>query len=310
MKLKTCLQFVVMVAMLGVFGCDRQTHDRAEIQLVDSPAGTTDPFEGVEQASVLLLGTFHFDDPELDSYKPEISWDPPTDEHQAEIDEIIELLGLYRPSRIAVEWDSNRQQKLDAAYDAWLEGRVSLGSSESQQIGFRLARKLAHPTVHAVDVSGRSYFPDMTEEEYERRLSEAMGEADPALVQRQIDLEERYNATYRLDESVKVTLPLREYLLRANEPEQIASGHGHYLIGSFYLGKDDDYLGPDMKTEWYNRNLRIFRNIQRVSSEPGERIVLIIGSGHLPILRQAVTASPEYKLVEVGEYLGQRGTTR
>ncbi len=288
--------FVLMVAMLGVFGCDRP---------VDSPAGTTDPFADLDQASVLLLGTFHFDDPELDSYKPEISWDPHTDEHQKEIDEVIQLLGLYRPTRIAVEWESNRQQELDAAYKVWLEGGVSLDSSESQQLGFRLARQFAHPTVHAVDVSGRSYFPDMSEEEYERRLSEAMGEADPALVQRQMDLEERYNATYRLDESLKVTVPLREYLLRANEPERIVSEHGHYLIGTFYLGKDDDYLGPDMKTEWYNRNLRIFRNLQRISSEPGERIVLIIGGGHIPILRHAVNASPEYKLVEVGEYLGR-----
>ena len=284
MKLRPCRSFVVLVALLSVASCDRQTNDRAEVRPVDSPAGPTDPFAGLDQASVLLLGTFHFDDPELDSYKPEISWDPHTDEHQKEIDEVVHLLGLYRPTRIAVEWESNRQQELDDAYKAWLEGEVPLGSSESQQLGFRLARQFAHSTVHAVDVSGRSYFPGMSEEEYERRVSEAMGEADPALVQRQIDLEERYNAAYRLDESLKVAVPLREYLLRANEPERIASEHGHYLIGTFYLGSDDDYLGPDVKTEWYNRNLRIFRNLQRISSEPGERIVLIIGGGHIPIL--------------------------
>jgi hypothetical protein len=52
-------------------------------------------------------------------------------------------------------------------------------------------------------------------------------------VQRQLDLEERYSAAYRLDDSLKVAVSLREYLLRSNEPERIVAGHGHYLIGSF-----------------------------------------------------------------------------
>jgi len=294
----------VLVAALCVFGCNRQTNDRVELR-PEGSAGVSDPFAGLRQASVLLLGTFHFEDPELDSYKPEFSWDPNTDEHQKEIHEVIRLLGDYGPTRIAVEWPSNRQHELEAAYHAWLEGEGPLGSSEGRQLGFRLARQLSHRTVYAVDVSGRSYFPDMTEEEYERRVSKAMEEADPELVQRQLDLEERYNAAYRLDDSLKVKVPLREYLLRANEPERIVAGHGHYLIGSFYVGGDGDYLGPDMRTQWYNRNLRIFQNLQRISSEPEERILLIIGSGHVPILRHAVKASPEYKIVEVRKYLGR-----
>jgi hypothetical protein len=36
---------------------------------------------------------------------------------------------------------------------------------------------------------------------------------------------------------------------------------------------------------------------------PDERILLIIGSGHVPILRHCVLASPEYALAEVHEYL-------
>jgi hypothetical protein len=55
-----------------------------------------------------------------------------------------------------------------------------------------------------------------------------------------------------------------------------------------------------------NRNLRIFRNVQRISAAPGERILVIYGSGHLPLLRYMAEASPEYELVEVDRYLSGR----
>lgn len=72
----------------------------------------------------------------------------------------------------------------------------------------------------------------------------------------------------------------------------------------FTLGGGDDYARPDGATEWYNRNLRIFANLQRLTAGPGERLLLLIGSGHLPILRHCALASPEYALVEAADYLG------
>ena len=60
---------------------------------------------------------------------------------------------------------------------------------------------------------------------------------------------------------------------------------------------------PDMQTAWYNRNLRIFQNLQRITEGPGERILLVIGAGHVPIIRHAVISSPEYELVEVDQLI-------
>jgi hypothetical protein len=64
----------------------------------------------------------------------------------------------------------------------------------------------------------------------------------------------------------------------------------------------NDYPSADQIAGWYNRNLRIFANLQRITEVPDERII-IIGGGHLPILRHCVMASPEYNLVEVCDYL-------
>jgi hypothetical protein len=72
------------------------------------------------------------------------------------------------------------------------------------------------------------------------------------------------------------------------------------------IGSDDEderYFGADMRTAWYNRNLRIFQNIQRILEAGDERVLLIIGYGHLPIIKHCIEYSPEFEWVELSEYL-------
>lgn len=284
-----------------IFDSERQGHPIPTVYLTDDPT----PFPDLARARMLLLGTFHFDDPGLDDYKPQFPWDPHTPTHQREIEDVVERLAQYAPTRIALEWPATRQARLDSLYRAYREDDAPLAADERQQLGFRLARRLGHDRVYAVDAPARSYFPDMTQEEYEARVARLLDGADPALVARYEVLEGRYAALHRQDDSLKTLLPLRDLLLRANAPEELQASHGQYLIGEFQLGRDDDWFGPDMRTRWYNRNLRIFHNLQRITPSPQERVLLIIGAGHVPILRHAALASPEYELVDVADYLGR-----
>ena len=113
----------------------------------------------------------------------------------------------------------------------------------------------------------------------------------------------RYRELYARDDSAKMAHTIGEHLLYSNEPVRVRVGHGAYLVGSFKLGPEAEYLGPDDATSWYNRNLRIFSNLQAITSEPTDRIVLIIGAGHLPILRFLAESSPEYRLRQVAEFI-------
>jgi hypothetical protein len=58
-------------------------------------------------------------------------------------------------------------------------------------------------------------------------------------------------------------------------------------------------VGADLGAAWYARNLRIFRNLQRLGECPEERVLLFIGAGHVPLLRFVAQASPEHERVEV-----------
>lgn len=254
---------------------------------------------------VLLLGTFHFQDAGLDEYEPQWEVDVLSDERQAEIEELLGLLEAWRPTKVAVEVKPEGQVQIDSLYRAYRAGEFELPANEIFQLGFRLAARLGHERVHAVDARGRSYSPEMTREEYQARAQSIMSRSDPAAVAAEQEWNERYERLYRFNDSLKTTHSLREHLLYLNRPEHLLRRHGHYLIGSFKLGHGDDYLGPDGQTSWYNRNLRIFHHVQRITEDEDERILVIIGAGHVPILRHAVRTSPQYELVEVAEVLGE-----
>ena len=71
-----------------------------------------------------------------------------------------------------------------------------------------------------------------------------------------------------------------------------------------YEEKEGDFTGVDFETgRWFSRNLRIFRNIQRIPADSNDRILLIIGREHLNLLNWYFDVSDEFKLVSPLPYL-------
>ena len=92
---------------------------------------------------------------------------------------------------------------------------------------------------------------------------------------------------------------------RSNNRENLKRSLGNYLIGVFkYQTDENPDFGVDFTSGWwFNRNLRIFRNIQRIHTNPGDRVLVIFGSGHMNILNYLFEVTPEYQLIDVNEYL-------
>jgi len=274
-------------------------------------------FLGQPTAQVMLLGTFHFQDRGLDQYKPQFGFDVFSERRQREIAEVVASLAAYAPTKIAVERRAEEQQELDTSYEAYLRGTFALPADEVYQIGFRLARRLGHARVYGVNAWGRYCEPPIDIEAHVRAHGLDRGYLDDLLTpyapeayaraHGQTHLlsqwSPRFAAAAAYEDRLKTELSLRDVLLRANAEAHILRGHGRYLIDEFKVGGDGEYQGVDWVTHWYNRNLRIFANLQRITELPAGRILLIIGGGHVPILRHCVQASPEYELVEIEEFL-------
>jgi hypothetical protein len=253
-------------------------------QTVEAPPAV----EPGSPTQVLVLGSYHFANPGLDVIQIEVA-DVLSPGKQDEIRGVVEALARFSPSRIAVEVEPSRGSHLDSLYQAYRAGEYDLARNESQQLGFRLAAALGHPCVHPIDHPGG--FPFAAVMEYARLH-------DPAFLGKVGAEMERITAehTRRQQED-----SVGQILRALNDPAQLAADHALYLRFAG-VGAGDGYVGAELLSRWYERNLHIFSNLAAMA-EPGDRILVIIGAGHAPTLREFVASHPAMVLVDPLEYL-------
>jgi hypothetical protein len=70
-------------------------------------------------------------------------------------------------------------------------------------------------------------------------------------------------------------------------------------------GEPYEYAGPDLLASWFQRNIRIYRNIFALA-EPGERILVLYGAGHLGWLRRNVTDDVRVRLRKLSDFTASR----
>jgi hypothetical protein len=80
------------------------------------------------------------------------------------------------------------------------------------------------------------------------------------------------------------------------------SAHGIYLA-ALRVGSDTSYPGANVAARWYERNLKITANILRVIDSPTDRVLVIIGAAHAPILRELLERVPGVRVVPVADVL-------
>lgn len=245
-----------------------------------------------KKTQVMVLGTWHFNNPNQDMYNVK-SDDVTTERRQKEIKDVAEKLAKFKPTKIAIE--AVRQGRSDTImqerYQSYLKGNYTLKKGEYEQIGLRLAKQLGHPQIHCIDYKLGLPFESMMEFAQKNGqmdiLQPIFKEIETFMGEFQSHLEER-----TIGESLKVM----------NEPALIEGAHRFYVTMT-RVGKGKDYPGAKVLTKWYERNINIFANLTRVSTDPEDRILIIFGSGHGAILRELIRASAEYELVEAIDYL-------
>lgn len=285
----------LLLAISTLYSCQ---NDKNENSNNPSDANTQ---SNTGQIQVLTLGTFHFSFPNLDVEKTEDNdqIDVLDAKYQKEIELIVDKLAKFKPTKIVIEREPEYQKKYDSLYQSYLKNNHKLSRSEDQQIGFRLAKRLGLKHLYCTDAWGEDY----------EDVKNLMDGKDS--IERQKFEEFFYNnpdsllLSYRNEKQIFKTQGILAELKRINTDSELSKSLGDYLIGVFkYETPVNNQFGVDFTTGWwFNRNLRIFRNIQRVDATPGDRVLVIYGAGHMNLLNIFFEASPEYELLYINDYL-------
>lgn len=240
---------------------------------------------GESRIPLLLVGSYHMSNPGADMFNLE-SDDVLSDRRQEEILAVVDRLEAFGPTRVAVEapW---RDSTMTARWHAYVNGTGDLRRAEEEQIGFRLAQRAGLDIVHGVDARVA-----MSQEGIGQVIQQA-----PQFGRNMQEVQEvgQWAVGYMADRLASGTIG--EMLNTMNTPEALEMAHMPYIGYLTPIVHEETYGGADMVGDWYKRNLRIFANITRIS-EPGDRVFVIYGQGHIPTLRDFATHHPDFCLVD------------
>ena len=240
---------------------------------------------------VFLVGSFHFEYYNADAYKidKEDQVDILSVKKQKEIKELLDYISLFKPTKILIEalpeWNAVTK------YNSYKDDKKPLEKDERMQIAFRLAEKFKLDTLYSIDAG--SVADDLLKSKDSTIIGPYLGEIFNGYKFRSNENYRKYND---YDTKLTLELPLLDYFKYMNSPKVMLRDYGAYLLGDFKLG---EFRGADvLALEWYDRNLRIFRNIQRIAISPKDRVLVLFGAGHIAILDQLFKASPEYNYIK------------
>lgn len=239
---------------------------------------------------ILLLGTGHWDNPNRDMINTHYD-DMLAPQRQREIQECLDRLISFRPTKVALEVLPEQADAVNEHYRQYRAGLCALTANERQQLGFRLAAARDHEQVYAIDWQGTMG--------WERALDFAREHNQLAQLEQQMD-----RARHEGDETSTTiaTTSMLDLLRQANDPAGLQRDHAWYMRLAL-VGEGDTYVGVEVIGNWYGRNMRIFVNLARIITSPQDRVLVIIGSGHIPLLTYFVEGAGLYTLEPVASYL-------
>lgn len=240
---------------------------------------------------VMVVGTFHLDNPGQDLHNMKVD-DVSTPKRQKELADVAASLLRFQPTAVMVE--SQRRDPGAATlprYREYLAGTLAPSKSEVVQIGFRLAKAAGLKEAFGIDVDGD--FP------YEavQKFAEAHGQA--ALLEGE---GAKVDGWLREASGVLASSTIGATLAWFNQPARIALDNGFYQ-DMLAVGALDEQPGAALVAAWNKRNFEICARMIQLA-KPGDRVVVVFGSGHAYLLRQCVAATPGFELVEPNDYLG------
>lgn len=242
---------------------------------------------GQQKTKVLVLGSYHMGNPGLDAFNMQAD-DVTVPKRQKEIEEFVTLLSSFKPTIICLEAKLERDQKLNELYQAYVSGKAELRKNETDQIGFRLAKKLNHTKVYAIDADAPFEMDTVvkTAQRYQFKSFLELLQKMPGFIQEE---------GKKLREST-----IAQFYQYMNSDEYNRLAHGFYLDMAV-IGKDSNYAGADLVADWYKRNLRIYRNLMALNLKPEDRVLVLYGAGHNKILQDLVEDSFTLQLVKLKE---------
>lgn len=240
----------------------------------------------------MILGSVHLDNPDNGDVHQLGVDNIQTKKRQEELQDLIESLKKFAPTKIAIEISKLNQSEVTKDYHHFLNDEFQLLPNEKHQIAFQLAKQLKHPNIYAVDWNE-------FQEHVPLFFNWAMTTNPP------LWREQELKATKQVEEvkTILTNCSLKESLLQLNHPDSTLKDHQQYL-NFVLMSEPNQPIGAQWVAQyWYYRNLLIYKHLTELIANEEERILVIYGRAHVHLLTQFLKENGDYLLESPCHYL-------
>ena len=247
---------------------------------------------GPEPVRVMVLGAYHFGNPGADLNNAKVD-DVLTPQRQKELAVLADALKTFNPTVVAVE-ASAEPPYIDIDYSSFKPEDLAKQRNETVQIGYRVAHVAGVERVYAVDEQPSEGEPDYFPFGRVQQQAEEMGAAERLKVM--ADFGSVIGEFDELQKSKSV-------------PELLMFWNSGKIPNDFYwniitIGQGEKQTGAELAAYWFLRNAKIFNKLVQVT-KPGDRVILLYGSGHAAWLTEIIEKTPGYVLEPTLPYLNK-----
>ncbi|AJW63482.1 hypothetical protein VO54_02009 [Elizabethkingia miricola] len=255
-----------------------------------------------EKVKVILLGTYHFNNPGSDMIKQK-ERNILSKENQQDLDKIVDKINTsaYKPDQIFVESNFNEKKELNTNYQSYIKNQYHkftdtikrermkryYTEGETFQLGFRLAKKLKHQELYPID--------SLIQMRFDILLKEV--NSNPKLKKEFSDMKSS-SSDNCLEKS-----NLSQVFLCMNEKSKLDANLGFYISFANKIMINKDYFGSNLVADWYKRNLIMYSNIQNQLKPDTKSILILVGTGHAAVFRQFFENDKNFELIDLTKIL-------
>ena len=255
-----------------------------------------------EKVNVILIGTYHFNNPGNDASK-NVERNILSENDQLGLEEITDaIVRKHKPDQMFVESAFSKRGHLNELYQLYLNNQYNRYTDtlqnkrykryyiegETFQLAFRLARKSGHREVFSIDTMIPMRFDLLLKElsadlkkEFDTKLAESTKRGNKVLEKEK----------------------LKDVFLGLNEDDALAKNKGVYLSLINKVGIQNDYFGAKLVSDWFKRNLMIYANFQSQLKKTTKTAVILVGTGHAAILKDFLKHDDHFNLIELKNVL-------
>ncbi|MEN7551493.1 DUF5694 domain-containing protein [Rapidithrix thailandica] len=239
------------------------------------------------------FATFHFGYTP-DAYK--VDFDENDKRKQEEIRQISKMLANFKPTIICIENLPKYNAEINQAYQDFLDNPSELNTNygESSMIGFEVGRLSNVKKLYGID----------NHMGYNYRIGEQIDNAIDSITYNEY-LKEPFKYDPELAELDRdfEKLSLQEKLKYYNHPKKLDFNININADNLMYAGTENGFEGADEAAKFYQRNMRIYSNLNRIPMTKEDRVFILMGAAHAAFLREFIQRSPKFEMVNTLDYL-------